>query len=69
MFCSHCGITPLVTCDIDGRIYAVVNVNTFDDESSGFALDFSTSSFDGESVDDRLGRRRARWIGNVRFTG
>lgn len=65
MFCSRCGIMPLVTCEIDGRIHAVVNVNTFDDDAEGFALDFSDSCFDGESVDDRLGRRKARWIGRV----
>lgn len=69
MFCSHCGITPLVTCKIDGQVYAVVNVNTFDDTGSGFSLDFSDTSFDGESLEERLGRRQARWIPSVAFTG
>ncbi|MGH8236071.1 MAG: GFA family protein, partial [Steroidobacteraceae bacterium] len=28
--CSHCGVVPVVTSEIAGRLYAVVNVNTFD---------------------------------------
>src|ERR1700759_5153632 len=27
--CSRCGVVPLVTCELDDRIYAVVNVNSF----------------------------------------
>ena len=29
--CSACGVPPLVTTEIDGQTYAVVNVNTFDE--------------------------------------
>lgn len=68
LFCSHCGITPLATCEIEGRSYAVVNVNTFDEEG-GFTLDLSESCFDGESVEERLGRRQTRWIASVAFRG
>ena len=27
--CANCGIVPVVTSRVDGRVYAVVNVNTF----------------------------------------
>ena len=27
--CSRCGVVPVVTSEIAGRLYAVVNVNTF----------------------------------------
>lgn len=68
LFCSRCGMTPLVTCRIDGREYAVVNVNTFDEiEDPGFDLDLSDSDFEGESLDERLARRAARWIGTVEW--
>ncbi|MDX1554749.1 MAG: GFA family protein, partial [Xanthomonadales bacterium] len=68
LFCSECGITPLVICQLDGRDHAVVNVNTFDPaEEPGFEFEASTSDFDGESVDERLARRQARWIGNVEW--
>src|SRR5262245_63769211 len=28
--CRRCGVVPVVTSSIDGRLYAVVNVNTFE---------------------------------------
>lgn len=28
--CATCGIVPVATSEVDGRLYAVVNVNTFD---------------------------------------
>src|SRR5438128_7613863 len=28
--CARCGVVPVVTSLIDGRLYAVVNVNTFE---------------------------------------
>ena len=66
LFCSRCGITPVVTCNIDEQIYAVVNVNTFDDyDQSVFEMGISDSCFDGESTQDRLDRRKDRWIGRV----
>lgn len=68
--CSRCGITPLVTCVLDGTEYAVVNVHTFDEETERrFQLHTSDTDFDGESVDERLARRKARWIGRVAWAG
>lgn len=66
LFCSRCGVAPLVTCDIDGRTFAVVNVNTFEkpgDEE--YELKVTSTDFDGETVENRLERRAARWIGQV----
>jgi hypothetical protein len=66
LFCGRCGISPLVTCEMDGQIYAVVNVNTFDESSENeYTLDVSGSCFDGESTDERLDRRKVRWISRV----
>lgn len=69
LFCSQCGITPVVVCEIEGRKFAVVNVNTFDEDSGGFTLDYGDTNFDGESLDDRQGRRKARWIGRIAWLG
>lgn len=69
IFCSRCGTPTLVTSDIGGKLYAVVNVNTFDeDQDLMLQLEFSDSCFDGESVEQRLQRRRERWVGEVRFS-
>jgi hypothetical protein len=64
--CQDCGIVPVVTSSIAGRLYAVVSVNAFDDLGTGL-LNRVPASFDGESEGDRLMRRQRNWIGNVEF--
>ena len=64
--CALCGIVPLATSRIDGRVYAVVNVNTFDGVDDA-RLRRSGVSFDGEDEATRLQRRARHWIGHVRF--
>lgn len=62
--CSACGVMPFVTSTIDGHEYAVVNVNTFEDfDRSEF--DISVTDFDGENIEDRLARRKDKWIARV----
>jgi hypothetical protein len=64
--CSRCGTVPLVTSDIAGRVYAVVNVNAL--ESVGESrLKRSPANFEGEDVESRLARRQRNWIADVRF--
>jgi hypothetical protein len=65
LVCLRCGIAPACTSRIDGRDYAVVNVNTFDDAT--IAIEQAPVSFEGEDEGRRLERRRQRWIGTVRF--
>ena len=62
--CAACGVVPVVTSQIEGRIYAVVSVNAFDNVDAAL-LERSPASFDGESEGDRLARRQRNWIGNV----
>jgi hypothetical protein len=64
--CSRCGVVPVVTSEIERRLYAVVNVNTFDGVDASL-LRRSPSNFDGEGADSRLARRARNWIGNVQF--
>ena len=66
--CRSCDDAVFVTCEIDGRTYAVVNVGMFKDVDPAL-LDRSESDVEGETLDARLARRRARWIGDVRVTG
>ena len=63
--CSLCGAVPFVTSTIDGSKYAVVNVNTFEGINRS-DFDSSVTDFDGESVGDRLQRRKKKWISKVR---
>jgi len=64
--CSSCGVVPVVTSRIDGRLYAVVNVNAFENVAPSL-LRRASASFDGESEGDRLARRKRNWIADVRF--
>ena len=64
--CTACGVPPVVTSEIDGRTYAVVNVNAFDDVDRS-RIKVSPASFDGEGTGDRLARRKRGWIPDVEF--
>ncbi|HEV7912823.1 MAG TPA: hypothetical protein VGP22_03600 [Albitalea sp.] len=64
--CARCGVVPLVTSDIEGRTYAVVNVNSFDNVEPS-QLRRAAISFDGEETGSRLARRQRNWIREVRF--
>ncbi|MGH9429539.1 MAG: GFA family protein [Terriglobia bacterium] len=64
--CSRCGAVPLVTSEIANQLYAVVNVNVFEnvDESR---LRRATADFESEDVESRLARRKRNWIADVRI--
>jgi hypothetical protein len=64
--CTRCGVVPVASCEIDGRRYAVVNVNTFENIERSL-LKPGSASFDGEDTGDRLARRARYWIPDVRF--
>ena len=64
--CARCGVAPLVTCELDGRRYAVVNVNTFDDVDPSM-LNHAPVNFEGEVQEARLARRKRNWIADVKF--
>jgi len=65
--CKVCGVVACSTSLIDGKLYAVVNVNTFDDFDTS-RLVVGDVDFDGEEEPARLARRTANWIGDVRFS-
>jgi len=64
--CSRCGVVPFVTSEIAGRLYAVVNVNTFHGVDASI-FNRAPTDFEGESAESRLDRRRKTWIPNVRI--
>ena len=65
--CVRCGIVPVVTSRIDGRLYAVVSVNAFEDVDPSL-LRRAPANFDGEGEGSRLARRERNWIADVKFT-
>ena len=64
--CTRCGVVPVVTSEIDGRLYAVVSVNAFDNVEPA-RLRRAPVSFEDEGEGERLARRRRHWIADVRF--
>lgn len=62
--CGRCGVVPFVVSEIDERLFAVVNINTFN-ALEKFVLSKVPADFDGEETADRLDRRKQNWIGNV----
>ena len=66
--CTACGVVPVVTSRIDGLLYAVVSVNSFENLEPAL-LRRSPSTFEGENEQTRLGRRKRNWIADVQFGG
>jgi hypothetical protein len=64
--CSRCGAVPLVTSEISGHLYAVVNVNALENVAPAW-LRRASASFEGEDVESRLARRKRNWIADVRL--
>jgi hypothetical protein len=64
--CSRCGAVPIVTSEIANHLYAVVNVNTFENFDI-MHLRRQPISFDGEERPSRLARRQRNWIADVRI--
>lgn len=64
--CRLCGVVPVVTSRIDGRVYAVVSVNAFDNVDATL-LRRAPISFDTEEKESRLARRKRNWIADVTF--
>lgn len=66
--CTRCGAVPVVTSEIADHVYAVVNVNTFENLGS-LPVRREPVSFDGEEQQLRLARRQRNWIADVHIVG
>jgi hypothetical protein len=64
--CTACGVVPVVTSRIDGRLYAVVSVNAFENVEPAL-LRHGPATFEGENEQARLSRRKRNWIADVQF--
>ncbi len=64
--CPVCGVVPVVTSRLDGRVYGVVNVNTLA-ANTALPLRHAAASFDAEDTASRLARRTRNWIADVQF--
>jgi hypothetical protein len=63
VICSRCGVLTAVLCEIEGRLRAVVRVQSMVEHS--FPQPEVVMNFESESVEERLQRRAKTWIGSV----
>jgi hypothetical protein len=66
--CATCGAVPIVTSLIEGKLFAVVSVNAFENIDPSL-LRRASANFDTENEEMRLARRARNWIPNVVFVG
>lgn len=64
--CGRCGVVPVVTSRIEGRLYAVVSVHAFEGVDPAM-LRQQSASFDDENEQARLARRMRNWIHDVEY--
>jgi hypothetical protein len=64
--CARCGIVPVVTSRISGKLYAVVNINAFEGVDPSL-IRRETADFDGEDGETRLSRWKRNWIADVEY--
>jgi len=60
LICRNCGIYLAAVTEIDGALYAVINVNALDDRS-GFERPPEAIDYEGESAAQRKARRKMKW--------
>jgi hypothetical protein len=63
IICAKCGVLTAVLCEIDGRLRAVVRVQSMLEHT--FLSSETPTDFEEESVAERLARRARTWIGTV----
>ena len=60
LICRNCGIYLAAVTEVEGALYAVINVNALDDRTA-FDRAPEVMNYDGESADQRMARRRVKW--------
>jgi hypothetical protein len=63
IICSRCGVLTAVLCELEGRLRAVVRVQSMVEHT--FPGPEVSTDFEPESVAERLERREKTWIGTV----
>ena len=69
LICRNCGVMPVVTSEIDGQLYAVINVNCLQPRlvlAEGETV--VPMVYSDETSGPRLARRKKNWIADVTLT-
>src|SRR5688572_14222051 len=59
LFCDRCSVYVAAVTDLEGRTFATLNLNAFDDPHPDLVA--TPVSYEGESADEKAERRRLNW--------
>ena len=59
LFCGRCGVYVGALAELDGRTFATLNLNAFDDSRPD--LEAAPVSYEGEDAEAKAARRRRKW--------
>jgi len=63
IFCGICGVMPLSVTEIDGNIFALINIKTSNKEL--LDLPVQIIDFGKELIEESIKRRKSKWISIV----
>jgi hypothetical protein len=66
LICGRCGVYVASVCEVDGRPYAVINVNALA-ERAAFVSPPVAMTYEGEDTAARMARRKQRWTPVTQF--
>lgn len=66
-FCKQCGVYLFMLCEVDTRLCAALNVNSFDNFNLE-GRDVPVLQLSGDTIAERLNRRRKFWIQDVQIS-
>jgi hypothetical protein len=61
LICRTCGVYVGAIIEIDGGLYGIANVNVLDDQSA-FDRPPEIRSYDHQTAEERIARRRVTWM-------
>ena len=61
LICRNCGVYVGAINEIDGRLYGIANVNVLDDQTA-FDRPPEIRSYDHQTAEERIARRRMTWM-------
>ena len=64
LICTRCGVFLVALSSIDEQLYGVLNINTLEDIKQ-FTQTDSLANYQGESISQRLARRKDSWISQI----
>lgn len=65
LLCQRCGVLAAATCELEGRLHAVLNANVLAPPLGVDPGSVPVADYEAEDIGSRLDRRRERWISHV----